>query len=72
MKDSTLLTILVVILIFAVALAISFGFTTLLVWLVCLAFSWTFTWRVAFGIWILTFLFQAAFGTRVINRNKDD
>ncbi len=41
----------ILVMIYAVALAFSFGMTALLVKVICWAFGLTFMWRYALGIW---------------------
>lgn len=43
----------------------SFGFTALLIKCLCWAFGYTFSWKVAFGIWILLTLIGRAFKSSV-------
>lgn len=43
----------------------SFGFTALLVKGLCWAFGYTFSWKIAFGIWILLTLVGEAFKSNV-------
>lgn len=43
----------------------SFGFTALLVKCLCWAFGYTFSWKIAFGIWILLTLVGGAFKSNV-------
>ena len=40
-------------LVIIMACAISFGFTAGIVFLVTWAFGWQFTWKIAFGVWVL-------------------
>lgn len=53
---------------FAIVIALllaSFGFTALLVKCLCWAFGYTFSWKIAFGIWILLNLVGGAFKSNV-------
>jgi hypothetical protein len=43
----------------------SFGFTALLVKCLCWAFGYTFSWKIAFGIWVLLGLVGGAFKSNV-------
>ena len=46
---------------FIALLALSFLFTSGLVWLVCWAFSFTFTWKLAVGVYAVIALLGRAF-----------
>lgn len=41
-----------------IAIVISYLVVTVLVWFVCLAFGFTFTWTLSLGIWALLVLFK--------------
>ena len=46
-----------------VLLALSYGMTAGLLWLVCLCFSWTWwSWQAALGVWLVLVIIKLAFG----------
>lgn len=45
--------------------AVSFFVTTGIIWCICWAFSLTFTWKIAFGIWLVLILAQSVFHVTV-------
>lgn len=47
---------------------ISFGITTIFIGIICWAFGFNFTFKIAIGIWILIFLINSAFCIK-ISRN---
>ena len=49
------------IIVFIALLALSFLFTSGLVWLVCWAFSFTFTWKLAVGVYAVIALLGGVF-----------
>ena len=51
----------VYIIVFIALLALSFLFTSGLVWLVCWAFSFTFTWKLAVGVYAVIALLGGVF-----------
>lgn len=51
-----ILTVLGVIALVSVAVILSFGCTFALVYGICWAFGLTFSWKVAFGIWLVLIL----------------
>ena len=57
--------ILICIAVIAIAVLASFGITALLVKGVCWAFGYAFSWKTAFGIWLLTLLVGGAFRSNV-------
>lgn len=57
--------ILICITVIAIAFLGSFGFTALLVKGVCWAFGYAFSWKTAFGIWLLILLVGGAFKSNV-------
>ena len=62
-----LLTILGIILILSIDFLLSAG----LVWIVCWAFGWTFTWPIAIGVYAITILIHGVFRVTVHNINND-
>lgn len=42
-------------------LALSFFVTAGIVWLICWAFSLTFSWKIAFGIWLVLVILRSIF-----------
>jgi len=48
----------------AAVLGLSFLFTSGLVWLVCWAFSLTFTWKVSFGVWVSIMIAKSIFKSK--------
>ena len=59
----TLWKVFTYVLIVAVLLAISFFGTAGLVWLVCWAFKWTWSWKISLGVWALSCLVSGAVKT---------
>lgn len=47
--------------VYAVLIALSIGFTGILVKMVCWAFEITFSWKYAIGIWAVVFLLRGIF-----------
>ena len=48
---------------FAICMAVSFGITAGLLYLICLCFGWAWwSWQVALGVWLVLVLIKAAFG----------
>ena len=45
----------------AVLFALSFGFTALIYYGICWAFGFTFTWKIAFGVYLVLFLVGSFF-----------
>lgn len=43
-----------------IALALSLAITGGLVWLVCWAFGWTWSWKIALGVWAVSCLVSGA------------
>lgn len=64
------LEIAVIIAIIALVLAISWGGTCLLVWLIALCFGWEFCFAVATGVWLLIILLKNIFSVNVNNKYK--
>ncbi len=64
------LGIAVIIAIIALVLAISWGGTCLLVWLITLCFGWEFSFAVATGVWLLIILLKNIFSVNVNNKYK--
>ena len=64
------LGIAVIIAIIALILAISWGGTCLLVWLITLCFGWEFSFAVATGVWLLIILLKNIFSVNVNNKYK--
>lgn len=60
-KKKILLFILAVI----IGMLISFGITALFVKIICWAFGFNFTFKIAIGIWALTFLISSAFRVKI-------
>ena len=52
---------LAVVLVYLVLCAISWGVTCGVIKLVTLCFGWTFTWKVATGIWLIMYLVRSVF-----------
>lgn len=36
-----------------IALVFSYGFTALLIKGICFSFGWNFSWKIAFGVWLI-------------------
>lgn len=51
------------VLIVAMILAISYLATAGLVWLVCWAFKWPWSWKISLGVWALIYLVSSVFKT---------
>ena len=48
---------------FAICMAVSFGITAGLLYLICLCFGWAWwSWQVALGVWLVLVFIKAAFG----------
>lgn len=48
---------------FAICMALSYGITAGLLWLICLCFGWErWSWQMALGIWLVLVVLKAAFG----------
>ena len=46
-----------------VLLALSYGITAGLLWLICLCFGWEWwSWQVALGVWLVLVFMKTAFG----------
>lgn len=54
--------IIVFLVILAVFFGISFGLTGLIIKGICWAFKLAFSWRVAFGVWLVLILIGSVFG----------
>lgn len=52
---------LAVVLVFLALCAVSWGITCGVIKLVTLCFGWTFTWKMATGIWLIMFLVRSVF-----------
>lgn len=63
-------TIILVVAIVILACAISFGITSALVYGVCWAFNFTFSWKIALGIWFLMALLRSVF--KVIIKKEEN
>lgn len=48
-----------------VYLALSFGFTSLLLYLACWAFGLAFSWKIAFGVWVVMALIRSCFNSSI-------
>ena len=48
--------------IIAIILGASFGITGLIIKGICWAFGFAFSWRLAFGVWLVSILIGSAFG----------
>lgn len=57
-KNEKIAAVLIVILVFVVLLALEFGITSGLVWIVCKAFGLVFKWRYVIGIMAVTAIFN--------------
>ena len=57
--------IIAVIAVIVICLAISFGISAALVYGICWAFNLTFTWKIAFGVWLVLSLLSGFFKTIV-------
>ena len=48
---------------FAICMALGYGITAGLLWLICLCFGWEWwSWQMALGIWLVLVVLKAAFG----------
>ena len=56
---------LAIILIVMAVLAVDFLLCSGLVWLICFAFGWVFTWKVAIGAWAVVAIAQSIFAPRI-------
>lgn len=54
-------TIILAIAIIIFACAVSFGITSVLIYGICWAFNFAFSWKIAFGIWLLMALLSSTF-----------
>jgi hypothetical protein len=45
----------------AIILSLSWGVSTLLVWLICLCFGWSFSLLIGTGIWLIMLLLSSVF-----------
>lgn len=59
------LAVLIVVLIGLGLVGLSFLFSAGIIWLICWAFSLTFTWKAAFGFWLLLLLVSGVFKANV-------
>lgn len=55
LKDKIIVTILSIIL-FVIIFGLSYFCTAGVFWLICKCFNWTFSWKIAAGIWLILFL----------------
>ncbi len=56
-------------LLFLGIIALSWGVTALLVWLICLCFSWEFNFLIATGVWLIYLFIKSLFDkTKKIKR----
>lgn len=53
---------LVLVLAFVPVMALSYGITAGLLWLVCLCLGWPWSWQTALGVWIALVVLKAVFG----------
>ena len=51
-----------VLLAFVTVMALSYGITAGLLWLVCLCLGWPWSWQMALGIWLVLVVLKTAFG----------
>lgn len=58
---SNIIGCLITIFTFVIVAALTWIITCGLVYLVCLAFGWTFTWLIGTGVWALIILLKAIF-----------
>lgn len=56
MKNNELIAMAIVALLFILAIALSLGFAMALVYGACWCFGWTYSHRIAVGIWIIMIL----------------
>lgn len=68
MKTST--TIIGVIFIVAMICILSFGITSAILYGICWAFNFTFSWKLAIGIWLLLIILRSIFKTVVNVKEK--
>lgn len=59
---------LISIILFLALCVISYLITCGLVYLICLCFSLTFTWKIATGVWLLMWLLKGVFNITVNNK----
>lgn len=52
-------------------LSISFLLTSGIFWLICWAFTLTFSWKIAFGVWLITLIIANIF-KKTSGKNKED
>lgn len=50
---STVIKVALIVIGIIFAIASSFGMTALIYYGICWAFEWTFTWKCAFGVWLV-------------------
>ena len=55
------LKILGIIVVVAVLIALSFALTSALIYGICWAFGFQFTWKIAFGVWLALILVRSCF-----------
>ena len=63
---------LIKVLIFIVAVALSWAVVMGLIYLTCLCFSWTFSLRIATGIWLIMILVGLTFPSNKIGGERDE
>ena len=56
----------------ALGWAIGFGIFSGIVWLICWAFDLTFTWKYAFGVWIIWLMVSGIFKTKVTVKQESE
>lgn len=63
--------IIVTLIILAVFYGISFGITGLIIKGICWAFGFAFSWKLAFGVWLILALVGSVFGgTKYVKKNN--
>ena len=52
----------VLVLAFVPVIALSYGITAGLLWLVCLCFGWEWSWQSSLGVWLMLVVLKAVVG----------
>lgn len=65
LKDKIIVTILSIIL-FVIIFGLSYFCTAGVFWLICKCFNWTFSWKIAAGIWLILFLLGSTVKSNII------
>ena len=63
----TFLKVLEIIFIIVFAMALSLGIWSGIIYLICLCFDLTFSWKIAIGIWLVSLLVGSVFKTTTNN-----